>query len=151
MNAELGIALIAAGAALFGALIGQLGPVVQDWLSARRTRRALLRERFEELAMLSTQLKHALVAEVDGSSRRSHGSSEPARPDHAAIARIEVLCLVYFREFEGSADSLRHSWHRCVEAMRAGASERAVEASREFALARDSMRELIRQRAGRYT
>jgi hypothetical protein len=152
MSPDFQIAAIAAGSAILGSAVAQIGPVIQDWLSARRSRRALLRERFEELANLTAELAGLVVAAA------AHEPKSGAESPHASqqkllevTGRICVLCLVYFQPFEETANRVRNSSIRSVDALHDGNEKEALAASAEFAEQRRVLQAAIRTNAKRYT
>lgn len=149
MNEQLSIALIAAGSALLGAAVGQLGPLLQHWLSTRHERRVALRQRYEQMATLAGDLAVHLVLGVDGIRR----SAIPEGRDLLRSAtQMQMLSLLYFPALKEPMEALRTAAIRMDMALRSKAdAEESMAATDEFATARKDALLAIAAHADRYT
>lgn len=149
IDSNLLTAIIAATAALFGAAVGQLGPLVQHWLSGRRERKALLRERYEEMASLVTQLMSLLDKRMEV---RKSGQHVGASSVGAAGIQMHTLALLYFPEFLQAVKELHNAALAFEAELDAPKSPEALDAAlAPFVSARDTINDLLQQRASRYT
>lgn len=148
MDSALTLALIAAGSALLGSAVGQLGPLAQHWLTARQQRRALLRERFEEMALLVAQLQVDLSRVSAGrAAQPAEGSSPGAAP---GAMRIAMLATLYFPACAEAMERLRQSALAVEGAMRRQAGEAEVAPlAQAFVAARARAIEVIQAQAKR--
>lgn len=149
MDATASAAIIAAVSALGGAAIGQCGPVVQHWLSARRERRALLRQKYEEMAALALDIPVLL-------SLRAFQLRHQATPDKPlaaaeAASRMHTLALLYFPELAPAMDAYRDATRAYQQVLEIAIPADAVPALARFADARKTALEAIEADASRYT
>ena len=149
MDGAASVAIIAAVSALGGAAIGQCGPVVQHWLSARRERRALLRQKYEEMAALALDIPVLL-------SLRAFQLRHQATPDKPlaaaeAASRMHTLALLYFPELAPAMDAYRDAARGYQQAMENATFADTVPALSTFADARKEALAAIEKNARRYT
>jgi hypothetical protein len=148
MDSRLIIAIIAAGAALLGSAIGQLGLLFQHWLSRRHERRVLLRQKYEQMATLVANLSVHLDRRL--TSLRSPGKllSNPELLHESAL--MHTLAILYFPELAAIMQELRNESVRLDLALQ-GQEAEAKQASAAFTKARSAAVELVQQLASRYT
>ncbi|MGH8040380.1 MAG: hypothetical protein ACREPD_21910 [Stenotrophomonas sp.] len=148
MNSTFLTALIAAGAALLGSAVAQFGPLLQQWLSRRHERRALLRQRYEQMATLASDLSIHMARVVETSVQagpRSEGS-ELAQ----AATQMQTLALLYFPELKASVDELQRASIALESAFFRSSVEDAKAALEPFLQAKRAAFQAIEQHAERY-
>lgn len=150
MNENLLIAVIAAGAALLGAVAGQFGPVVQHWLSARHERRALLRQEYEQMAMLVAEVSVHLSRILPAAT-----SDDPPPEDHAlfqASLQMHMLALLYFPDVLPAMERYRDAANGLALSLQGGSSAETQRSHtrREFVQARAQLLDQLRERASKY-
>lgn len=148
MNDQLLIAIIAAGAALLGAAVGQLGPLVQHWLATRHERRVVLRQRYEQMATLAGELAVHLGRTLDG--KRGHAKPVGRELLQCAI-QMHTLSLLYFPKVAAQMEALRLAAIRLDTALQKLEPDEAMAATEEFANARRAAMQAIQNHSKRYT
>ncbi|MGH8386134.1 MAG: hypothetical protein ACRESJ_11645 [Pseudomonas sp.] len=148
MNSTFLTALIAAGAALLGSAVAQFGPLLQQWLSRRHERRALLRQRYEQIANLASDLPILLarVVEAAGQDGARPAGSELAQ----AATQMQTLALLYFPELKATTAELQRSAIEMEAAFFQPHAEVARAALEPFLQAKRAASQAIEQHAERY-
>jgi hypothetical protein len=149
MEIHLTTAIIAAGAALLGSALGQLGPLFQHWLSRRHERRVLLRQKYEQMATSMTNLAIHLDRRVCSLRLSKALQSNPELLQESVL--VHTLALLYFPELVPAMQTLRTESMRLDLALAQGKGDEATVASTAFAKARTAATELIQKYAQRYT
>lgn len=94
MSQEIQIALVAASAAVFGALASQITTFVISVLDKKHQRKVLLREKYEEMALLySGSLDWVLKAGGAKSIKELHALALPVN-----ARQMQIFCSIYFSE-----------------------------------------------------
>ena len=156
------IALIAASSAILGALITQVVSIVRDVIEQRRKRNTLLREKYEELALLVVSSHQWLVDLLKSRSVPELGALRPSDARHAM-----TLSHLYFPELR---EACQNFVNRCAEyqimlidlnegrtdhdaGTQAAHRDEAkyLSVSKQLHLARDSLDKAIIKHAEKYT
>lgn len=162
MNENMLIAIIAAGSALLGSAIGQLGSVLMHWLERRQRRGELLRDKYEQLATYTSDLiDWARRAQQCTSLQEISSLSQPLPARHAL-----TLTLIYFPNLKQQAIGLLNAAvefqqaiaHAYTEQIPASAGAQAVvnnkdaymRASDQLRSARQAMDVALQKYAGTY-
>ncbi len=151
IDSNLLTAIIAATAALFGAAVGQLGPLVQHWLSGRRERRDLLRRNYEHFA--------SLIGEMSATLRRVRFSDPVVAPVDAGHLgevgmKAKTLALLYFPEFIDATERLVLAGAKFENELRSSNDDddQSIDVTRrKYQEAHTSVSQLIRDQATKYT
>ncbi len=85
------IALISAGSAIAGAVVSQIVVIFRDFLNKKHQRKILLREKYEELALLVTENQDWLNLQMKARSMDELGGGHPN-----AARRAMVLAHIFF-------------------------------------------------------
>lgn len=149
MDSHLIIAIIAAGAALLGSAIGQLGLLFQHWLSRRHERRTLLRQKYEQMATLMANLSVHLDRRITSLLAPEALQSNPELLHESAL--MHTLAMLYFPTLAPAMQALRKESVRLDLALARGNEDDAKQASDAFAKARAAATEFVQQYAPHYT
>lgn len=149
MNEQFLIALIASGSALLGSAIGQLGQVVQHWLSARHERRVVLRQKYEQMATLAGDLPVHLSQRFDVLRK---GAIPEGRQLLQSANQMHMLALLYFPKLAPAMQELRDTANRLDLALKNNKdATEATAATDAFATANMAAMQAIQEHATRYT
>lgn len=150
IDSNLLVAVIAAGSALLGSAVGQLGPVIQHWLSSRKERQAFLRGRYEEMANLAASITVELSRKL-GPDRRGRPPTENNEGIMQSSLSMQTLARLYFPELlDATAELHKAAWAMLVALVRDQDAE-VQSASRNVGLARKSVDERLQKYASKYT
>ena len=92
MSQEIQTALIAAASAIAGSLISQITPAVLSFFDKRHQRKVLLRQKYEEMALLYVDSLHWFLSV--GAATSIEELMKLALPENQK--RMQILCSVYF-------------------------------------------------------
>lgn len=148
MNEQFLIAVIASGSALLGSAIGQLGQVVQHWLSTRHERRVVLRQKYEQMATLVGELTVHIVASADPEA--APPALDPQSLD-SRLATLRSLVLLYFPELGAPIEALAKDTVAFHSALRNSTYADLQGTSANFGNSRRVANEAIRTFASKYT
>lgn len=100
MNTETATSIIAAGAALSGVLVSQLGGILRTFFDKNTQRTALLRDKLEELAdnvhRTTEWVDQLITLSVTHVPLSTSASAPQAAALSAEVRRVYVLSLLYF-------------------------------------------------------
>ncbi len=94
------IAAISAGSAIAGVGFSQVVSIMRDHLDKKHGRNVLLREKYEELAMLVINSQEWITTQFNASSLALMQSSQPVM-----ARRAMVLSHIYFPELQDSCEN----------------------------------------------
>ncbi|WP_310598811.1 hypothetical protein [Desulfobulbus sp.] len=159
MEKEVATSLIAAGAALSGVAVSQLGNIVRTLFDRSNERTALLRTKLEELAdnlHKTTEWFDELtkaVSEKDARRVSSNGQNQPVALSSEA-RRVYVLSLLYFPSMQEEAKTLLNSTYAFYQLMmhpKNITQEELGDSTEKFSTSKKSLDDLIIMEAQKIT